>query len=128
VTAYGVSSRGLLSGSLPKGATDYRSRLPRFRGENLERNRVLVERFQALAAEKGVTGSQLAIAWVLSRGESIVPVIGARTRSQLQESLGAVDVGLSASDLARIEEAVPESAIAGTRYDEAGMQALDSER
>jgi aryl-alcohol dehydrogenase-like predicted oxidoreductase len=128
VTAYGVLSRGLLSGSLPKGATDYRSRLPRFRGENLERNRVLVERFQALAAEKGVTGSQLAIAWVLSRGESIVPVIGARTRSQLQESLGALDVALSASDLGRVEEVVPESAVAGTRYDEAGMQALDSER
>jgi aryl-alcohol dehydrogenase-like predicted oxidoreductase len=128
VTAYGVLSRGLLSGSKPTAPGDYRAHLPRFQGENGERNRRLVEALEALAAEKGVTPTQLAIAWVLAKGKNIVPVIGARTRKQLEESLGALQVHLSPEDLARIEEAVPASAVAGTRYGEEQMRMLDSER
>lgn len=128
VTAYGVLSRGLLSGSMPKGGADFRAHLPRFSGDNREKNMRLVTALQDLATEKGVTASQLAIAWVLSRGPSIVPVIGARKRVQLAESLGALDVVLGAGDLARIEAAVPAAEVAGTRYDPNQMKTLDSER
>jgi aryl-alcohol dehydrogenase-like predicted oxidoreductase len=128
VTAYGVLSRGLLSGSKPSGQGDFRAYLPRFSGENGERNRRLVEALEALAAEKGISPTQLAIAWVLAKGKSIVPVIGARKRTQLAESLGALQVELSPADLARVEEAVPASAVAGTRYDSHQMTMLDSEK
>jgi aryl-alcohol dehydrogenase-like predicted oxidoreductase len=92
VTAYGVLSRGLLAGSLPTGRTDLRAHLPRFRSENLEQNRKLIDTLNALAAARGVTPTQLAIAWVLARGNDIVPVIGARRRPQLEESLGALPI------------------------------------
>jgi aryl-alcohol dehydrogenase-like predicted oxidoreductase len=128
VTAYGVLSRGLLAGSRPNAKNDFRAHLPRFSGENYERNRHVIDALTVLAAEKGVTASQLAIAWVLSKGQSIVPVIGARTRAQLAESLGALDVGLSADETARVESAVPPTAIAGSRYGESQMAYLDSER
>jgi aryl-alcohol dehydrogenase-like predicted oxidoreductase len=128
VTAYGVLSRGLLSGSKPAARGDFRQYLPRFSGENGARNQRVVETLQQLAAEKGVTASQLAIAWVLAKGKSVVPVIGARTRAQLDESAGALDVRLSDADLALIEGAIPASAVAGTRYDEHQMRMLDSER
>jgi aryl-alcohol dehydrogenase-like predicted oxidoreductase len=128
VTAYGVLSRGLLSGSVPAGLKDLRAHLPRFTGENLNRNRRLVETLTSMAAERGVTPSQLAIAWVLAKGRNIVPVIGARTRSQLEESLGALRIQLSAGDLAHMEEAIPASEVAGTRYGEQQMAMLDSER
>lgn len=128
VTAYGVLSRGLLSGSTVAGAGDIRSRMPRFTGENLERNRGLVETLRSVASEHGVTGTQLAIAWVLSRDAHVVPLIGARTRAQLDESFGALDVQLTPDDLARIERAIPPEAVAGTRYDARQMAALDSER
>lgn len=128
VTAYGVLSRGLLSGSKPAGKGDFRAYLPRFTAANRDRNETLVAALAAVAAEKGVTAVQLAIAWVLARGESIVPVIGARTRKQLDESLGALSVQLTAEDMARIEAAVPATAVAGTRYDEHQMRMLDSER
>ena len=128
VTAYGVLSRGLLSGSAPSGPGDFRSYLPRFRGENLARNQRLVDILKEIASEKGVSPSQLAIAWVLAKGDSIVPVVGARKRTQLSESLGAVQLQLSADELARIEKAIPVSAVAGTRYDEHQMKMLDSER
>jgi aryl-alcohol dehydrogenase-like predicted oxidoreductase len=128
VTAYGVLSRGLLSGSKPASRGDFRAYLPRFTGENRERNQRLVAALQAVAAEKGTTASQLAIAWVMSKGEAIVPVVGARTRTQLSESLGALDVQLSPTEIARIEEAVPASEVAGTRYGEEQMRILDSER
>lgn len=128
VTAYGVLSRGLLSGSTPSERGDYRAHFPRFAVANLEQNRRLVETLQALAAAKGATASQLAIAWVLAKGESIVPVVGARTPAQLAESLAALAISLSASELAQIEEAVPASAVAGDRYAPAQMQMLDSER
>jgi aryl-alcohol dehydrogenase-like predicted oxidoreductase len=128
VTAYGVLSRGLLSGSKPTGRGDFRAYLPRFTGENLARNQRLIERLRELAAEKGVTPSQLAIGWVLAKGKNIVSLIGARKRAQIEESLGAVKVQLSTADLAHIEEAIPPSAVAGSRYDEHQMKILDSER
>jgi aryl-alcohol dehydrogenase-like predicted oxidoreductase len=128
VTAYGVLSRGLLSGSKPAGGGDIRAHFPRFSGENAGQNEKVVAELKQLAAEKGITPAQLAIAWVLAKGPRIVPVIGARTRAQLSESLAALRVTLSAAELARIEERVPPSAIAGTRYDERQMRILDSER
>jgi aryl-alcohol dehydrogenase-like predicted oxidoreductase len=128
VTAYGVLSRGLLSGSKPKPAGDFRAYLPRFTGENLQRNERLVETLRDLATEKGATASQLAIAWVLSKGPNLVPLVGARKRSQLAESLGALQVTLTTADLQRIEAALPPTVVAGTRYDEHQMRALDSER
>lgn len=128
LTAYGVLSRGLLSGSLPTGAGDFRAHLPRFSGDNLERNKQLVAQLQAFAAARGLTSSQLAIAWVLAKGSTIVAVIGARKRPQLQESLGALAVQLSAADLEQLEALVAATPIAGTRYDARQMQALDSER
>jgi aryl-alcohol dehydrogenase-like predicted oxidoreductase len=128
VTAYGVLSRGLLSGSKPAAQDDFRAHLPRFTGDNRERNQRLTEALRELAGERGVSASQLAIAWVLAKSQTIVPVIGARTRAQLSESLGALQVVLTPADLARIEDAVPASAVAGSRYDERQMRILDSER
>jgi aryl-alcohol dehydrogenase-like predicted oxidoreductase len=128
VTAYGVLSRGLLSGSKPKATGDFRASLPRFTSENREQNDRVVGVLRQLAAEKEIQPSQLAVAWVLAKGKSIVPVVGARTRVQLAESLAALRVVLSPAELARIEEALPMSAVAGTRYDAHQMQVLDSER
>jgi aryl-alcohol dehydrogenase-like predicted oxidoreductase len=128
VTAYGVLSRGLLAGSTPSGPGDFRTHFPRFTPDNLARNQQLVATLADLAAEKGVSAAQLAIAWVLAKGESIVPVIGARTPAQLEESLGALSISLSANDLTRIEAAIPASAVAGDRYAAPQMQMLDSER
>jgi aryl-alcohol dehydrogenase-like predicted oxidoreductase len=128
VTAYGVLSRGLLSGSTPAPRGDLRAHMPRFTADNRERNERLVETLRGLAAERGIRPTQLAIAWVLAKGNTIVPVIGARTRTQLTESLGALQVELSSAELARIEQAVPPSAVAGTRYAEQQMRMLDSER
>jgi aryl-alcohol dehydrogenase-like predicted oxidoreductase len=128
VTAYGVLSRGLLTGSQPGGGSDIRTRLPRFTGTNYEQNRQLIGSLARLATEKGATPAQLAIAWVLSQGSDIVPVIGARTRAQLANSLGALDLTLPAGDLARLEEICDAAHVAGTRYDAAQMKALDSER
>jgi aryl-alcohol dehydrogenase-like predicted oxidoreductase len=128
VTAYGVLSRGLLSGSLPSGPGDLRKHFPRFTADNLTRNRRLVETLRALAAEKGVSATQLAIAWVLAKAESIVAVVGARTVAQLAESLAALEISLSPAELARMEEAIPASAVAGERYAPPQMRMLDSER
>jgi aryl-alcohol dehydrogenase-like predicted oxidoreductase len=128
ITAYGVLSRGLLSGSRPVSAADFRTHLPRFTGDNRERNQRLVGALQTLADEKGISASQLAIAWVLAKRSDVVPVVGARTRTQLAETLGALDVSLSPEDVTRLEDAVPPSAVAGTRYDAHQMRVLDSER
>ena len=128
VTAYGVLSRGLLTNSRPAGAGDFRAHLPRFTGPNYEQNRPLVEAMAELAAQKGVAPSQLAIAWVLSKGDDIIPVIGARKRSQLEESVAALEVRLTPRDIARLEELFQPERIAGTRYDGAQMGMLDSER
>jgi aryl-alcohol dehydrogenase-like predicted oxidoreductase len=132
ITAYGVLSRGLISGHWSKERAaapgDFRSHSPRFSGENLERNLALVEALRAVAEGKGATVAQIAIAWVLSRGEDIVPLIGARRRDRLTEALGALDLTLTADDLTRIESAVPKGAAAGERYDPRQMAILDSER
>src|SRR3954451_3922939 len=132
VTAYGVLSRGLISGqwSAERSASagDFRSRAPRFAPENLARNLQLVERLREIADAAGASVAQVAIAWVRSRGADIVPLIGARTRERLAEALGALDLELSDDDVRRIEEAVPRDAAAGSRYDERQMAHLDSER
>ena len=127
-TTYGALSRGLLSGSQPAAAGDFRAHLPRFTGDNVATNRQLVARIKEIAGGKGITQVQLAVAWVLAKRSSIVPVIGARTRAQLAESLGALEVKLSAEEIAEIEAAVPAEAVAGTRYDGNQMRMLDSEK
>jgi aryl-alcohol dehydrogenase-like predicted oxidoreductase len=128
MTAYGVLSRGLLSGSPVTSPKDMRNHFPRFRGDNLEKNQILVRTLNAIAAEKSATAPQVAIAWVMSRGADIFPLIGARRRTQLAESLKALDLKLSAEDLAQIERTVPPDAVAGTRYGEEQMRWLDSEK
>ena len=132
VTAYGVLSRGLLGGAWssgrPASAGDMRAHMPRFRRENLERNLVLVEALRTIAEAKGVTVAQIAIAWVLARGEDIVPLVGTTRRDRLAEAIGALELELSEDDLAAIERAVPPGAAAGGRYDERQMAMLDSER
>lgn len=127
-TAYGVLSRGLLSGSQPGGAGDMRGHFPRFRGDNLDRNREVVDRLSKLAAERGVKPAQLAIAWVLARRGSVVPVLGARTRRQLADTLSALEIKLTADEVTQIECAIPPDAVAGARYGEEQMRVLDSEK
>jgi aryl-alcohol dehydrogenase-like predicted oxidoreductase len=127
-TAYGVLSRGLLAGSKPTGARDFRAHLPRFSGANAERNQQLVDALARLASDRGVKPAQLAIAWVRAKGASIVPTIGARKREQLTDALAALDIALSKEEVAALEAAVPASGIAGTRYAEQQMKQLDSER
>jgi aryl-alcohol dehydrogenase-like predicted oxidoreductase len=128
ITAYGVLSRGLLSGSPVTSPKDMRSHLPRFRGENFEKNQALANTLRAIAASKNATASQVAIAWVISRGADIIPLIGARRRTQLAESLQALDLKLTPEDLAWIEKEIPTDAVAGTRYGEEQMRWLDSEK
>jgi len=130
ITAYGVLSRGLLSGRLPAAGSkgDIRVvRMPRFQQGNVEQNLRLVEALRQIGQEKGATSAQLAVAWVRSRGDDVLPVIGARRREQLKESLGALDLHLDAADLARIDAAVSPDLIAGARYDAPQMAHLDSE-
>jgi aryl-alcohol dehydrogenase-like predicted oxidoreductase len=130
VTAYGVLSRGLISGHWQKdaaGAGDFRAFSPRFQGENVERNLALVEALRKIADAKGVSVAQIAIAWVSAQGDDIVPLVGARRRDRLAEALGSLDVALSDADLAAIAQAVPKGAAAGERYAAAQMAHLDSE-
>jgi aryl-alcohol dehydrogenase-like predicted oxidoreductase len=132
ITAYGVLSRGLISGhfsadrELP--ANDFRAHAPRFSRENRERNLALVDALREIAETSGVSVAQIAIAWVLGGGEDIVPLVGARTRERLTEALGALEAQLDADDLAALERAVPPDAVAGERYPESQMAVLDSER
>jgi aryl-alcohol dehydrogenase-like predicted oxidoreductase len=132
VTAYGVLSRGLISGHFSAdrelAANDFRSRAPRFAAENLERNLALVDALQGIAERTGVTVAQLAIAWVMARGHDIVALVGARSRERLAEALGATRIELSEEDLGALEQAVPPDAAAGERYPAAQMGMLDSER
>jgi aryl-alcohol dehydrogenase-like predicted oxidoreductase len=132
VTAYGVLSRGLLSGHWSPDragdSRDFRAHAPRFSAGNVERNLELVERMREVADDLGVTVAQLAVAWVLARGQDIVPLVGARRRDQLDEALGALEVSLSRDEVSRIEAAVPADAAAGERYAPAQMAMLDSER
>jgi len=132
VTAYGVLSRGLLSGHWDAGrdltAGDFRGMSPRFQGDNLRHNLNLVETLRAVADRLGATVAQVAIAWVATRGEDIVPLVGARRRDRLAESLAAADLVLSVDDLAAIEQAIPDGVAAGSRYAGAVLATMDSER
>jgi aryl-alcohol dehydrogenase-like predicted oxidoreductase len=105
-------------------ADDWRRQSPRFQGENFGRNLDLVARIDSLARRKGCTPAQLAPAWVLARGEDIVPIPGTKRRRYLDENLAAADLALAAGDLAALDEAVPSGAAAGARYPEAGMRAV----
>ena len=123
-------SRGLLSPATARlvGPADPRTRFPRFHDQNLARNLGLVTALEQIAAQRGATAAQLAIAWVLARGSDIVPLIGTKRRDRLAEALGALELTLTADELAAIESAVPVGAVAGDRYDEAGMAGLESEQ
>ena len=132
VTAYGVLTRGLISGhwsvQRSEERRDFRNRSPRFQGENLERNLGLVEKLRGIASRKGCTVAQLAIAWVLAQGADIVPLVGARRRESLAELLQATDIIVTEMDLAEIGRAIPRDAAAGARYPAAQMAMLDSEK
>jgi aryl-alcohol dehydrogenase-like predicted oxidoreductase len=132
ITAYGVLSRGLISGHWQKGQggakNDYRAYSPRFQDGNIDRNLALVEALRVIADEKGASVAEIAIAWVAAQGDDIVPVIGARRRDRLSEALSALDVTLSVEDLAAIERVVPRDAAAGERYPAAALAHLDSEK
>jgi aryl-alcohol dehydrogenase-like predicted oxidoreductase len=132
VTAYGVLSRGLLSGhwdpNRELGAGDFRSHAPRFAEGNVGRNLELVEAMRKIAQARGLSVAQLAFAWALSKGDDIVPLVGARRRDQLEEALGALDAQLSPDAIAEIEQAVPAEAAVGDRYAAPQMAMLDSER
>jgi aryl-alcohol dehydrogenase-like predicted oxidoreductase len=132
ITAYGVLSRGLISGhwSRERSAAEkgFRQTGPRFQGENLEKNLALVEQLRGVAQEIGASVAQVAIAWVIAQGEDIVPLIGARTRAQLTEALAALDLELSSDQLALLARAMPANAVAGERYPTPLLAHLDSER
>jgi aryl-alcohol dehydrogenase-like predicted oxidoreductase len=129
ITAYGVLSRGLIAGTGPSGdPRDFRAHSPRFQGENLERNRALVRQLEPIAAKHGLNVAQLAIAWVAAQGTDIIPVVGMRKRSRLDEALPAVATTLDADDLAAIDAAIPVGSAAGDRYAAAQLAHLDSER
>ncbi|AYG59727.1 aldo/keto reductase [Rhizobium jaguaris] len=131
ITAYGVLSRGLISGHWQKDATrkgDFRAFSPRFQAGNVEKNLELVEALRQIADAKGVSVAQIAIAWVDAQGKDIIPLVGARRRDRLTEALGSLSVELSAPDFAAIERAVPKDAAAGGRYPEAQLAHMDSEK
>jgi aryl-alcohol dehydrogenase-like predicted oxidoreductase len=124
--AYSPLGRGFLTGRFASQSDvaegDFRKNNPRFQGENFDRNRALVERVRALAAEKGVTPGQLALAWVLAQGGDIVPIPGTTKTKHLEENVAALDISLSPDDLARLDAAAPKGGTAGDRYAEAGMK------
>ncbi len=120
IVAYSPLGRGFLTGQITSpddfGEGDFRGHHPRFRGDNFDRNLALVERVRSMAEDRGVTAGQLALAWVLSRGEDVVPIPGTKRRTYLRENVAALDISLSAEDLAAIEEVFPAGAAAGDRY------------
>lgn len=131
ITAYGVLSRGLLSGNWQQNSvvkTDFRAHSPRFQGANAEKNIALAAALERVAKQRGITASQAAIAWVAAQGSDIMPIVGARKQTQLAESLAALDKALTPDDLSALEAAVPKGSAAGGRYAEAQMAHLDSER
>jgi aryl-alcohol dehydrogenase-like predicted oxidoreductase len=131
LVAYGVLSRGLIGGRAMLGGAnpnDGRSRLPRFQGDNLTRNVRIIQALDAIARDRDLSVSQLAIAWVLSRGEDIVPLVGARNQGQLFDAIDAVDAELTPDDLAAVDETAPDGIVAGARYAPIQMAMLDSER
>ncbi|MEA3011343.1 MAG: hypothetical protein QOJ91_3035 [Sphingomonadales bacterium] len=127
--AYSPLGRGFLTGQFKSPADfpddDYRRFHPRFTGGNFERNIALVHEIEAMAAEKGCTAAQLAIAWVLAQGEDIVPIPGTKRRKYLEQNIGALDVRLSAEELERIDRILPPGAASGPRYHEAGMATIN---
>jgi aryl-alcohol dehydrogenase-like predicted oxidoreductase len=131
VTAYGVLSRGLISGHWSKdrsGAQDFRRNSPRFQDNNIDTNLALVDRLRGIAGRIGASVAQVAIAWVLAQGQDIVPLVGARRRDRLTEALGALEVKLTAADLADLAKAFPPGAAAGGRYPEEHLAHMDSEK
>lgn len=132
ITAYGVLSRGLLSGTWTRERSqspqEFRAHMPRFAGANLDHNLALADGLRPIAERKGVTLGQVAVGWVLAQGTDIVPIVGARRRPQLAESLGALDLTLTPDDLVEIERAIPKGAVRGDRYPTALMHTLDSEQ
>ena len=128
VVPYGVVARGLIGGSTIKGPGDFRAHSPRFAPGNIEANQAMVADLAALAAESGHSAAQLALAWVLSRGDDIFPLIGARSPARLAEALRGLEITLSAEQVARIEAAMPHERVRGARYPAHGMASLDSER
>jgi aryl-alcohol dehydrogenase-like predicted oxidoreductase len=131
ITAYGVLSRGLISGHWSRersGGQDFRSMSPRFQGDNLEQNLRLVERIRAVADSLHASVAQVAIAWVAAQGQDIVPLVGARRRERLEESLGALNVSLSREHLEQLARAVPPEAVAGERYPATQLLHMDSEK
>ncbi len=132
LVAYGVFSRGLLTGHMPSPESaargDIRAHFPRFQGENLARNQKLISRLQEIATKKGINVAQLALAWVLSKGKEIIPLVGARHRQQLKDALETLPISLSPDEITTIERAVPPDSVAGDRYGAEQMAVLDSER
>ena len=131
ITAYGVLSRGLISGHWSKDrseAQDFRRMSPRFQDANIDRNLALVEQLRAIAVEVGASPAQVAIAWVAAQGNDIVPLVGARRRERLTEALGALNVELTAAHLAALAEAFPPGVAAGNRYPDAQLAHMDSEK
>jgi aryl-alcohol dehydrogenase-like predicted oxidoreductase len=130
VTAYGVLSRGLIGGHMQTVSApgDYRSFSPRFQGDALQHNLALTESLRVAGQALGMTPAQAAIAWVLAKGEDIVPLVGARRRDRLTEALSALDAVMTPDAVAALERAVPKDAAAGERYPAAQMASLDSER
>jgi aryl-alcohol dehydrogenase-like predicted oxidoreductase len=132
ITAYGVLSRGLISGhfdaATPAGGKDIRAFNPRFQGANLAANLALVDKLRGVAASIGASVAQVAIAWVAAQGEDIIPLIGTKRRDRLKEALGALSLQLDAEQLAALTAAVPANAAAGPRYPATAMEHLDSER
>jgi aryl-alcohol dehydrogenase-like predicted oxidoreductase len=130
LVAYGVLSRGLISdgAQASKDAGEIRTRMPRFSAENFPRNMALVQALGAIARKKNASTAQLAFAWIRSRGDDVVPLVGARRRDQLREALGALELTLTPADLARIAQAVPPEGVAGTRYLPAVLAHMDSEQ
>jgi aryl-alcohol dehydrogenase-like predicted oxidoreductase len=131
VTAYGVLSRGLISGHWSKDRSapqDFRAMSPRFQGENLDANLALVNSLRRIADDIGATPAQIAIAWVAAQGKDIVPLVGARRRDRLSEALGALDVKLTPAHLAELAKAFPPDVAAGSRYPESQLVHMDSEK
>ncbi|MEZ0608549.1 aldo/keto reductase [Fibrella sp. WM1] len=130
LVAYSPLGRGFLTGQIKRfedlDADDYRRHSPRFQGENFQKNLDVVRRIEALAADKGVTASQLALAWILAKGEEFLPIVGTKRRTYLQENIGALDVTLTPDDLAQIEAISPKDAVAGLRYPEAMMKLVNA--
>jgi aryl-alcohol dehydrogenase-like predicted oxidoreductase len=127
--AYSPLGRGFLTGQIRSPSDfpedDFRRFHPRFTGENFEKNIALVHEIERMAAGKGVTAAQLALAWVLAQGEDIVPIPGTKRRAYLDQNIAALDIRLGREDLARLDEILPPGAAAGPRYHERGMETLN---